>query len=129
MIRLFVLFGSTCADGNLRCRNRTFTLANSCNFTVWPSTRSNMPVANGGFKLNAGENVNVSIPDGWIGSWSPRTGCEFNAAGVGGCEVGDCGGFLACDNDPGIMPANYTTVSRNTYYCLLPGRLRSLTWA
>ena len=88
-----------------------------------------MPVANGGFKLNAGASVNVSIPDGWIGSWSPRTGCEFNAAGVGECEVGDCGGFLACDNDSGIMPANYTTVRRNTHYCLLPGWLPSLTWA
>ena len=91
-------------------RNRTFTIVNACNFTTWPSTRSNMPVAGGGFELAPGARVNVSVPDGWIGSWSPRTGCAFDAAGVGSCEVGDCGGFLACDRDTGLMPQNTTTV-------------------
>ena len=43
--------------------------------------------------------------------------------------MGDYGRFLACDNDSGIMPANYTTVRRNTHNCLLPGWLPSLTWA
>ena len=92
------------------CRYRTFTIVNACNFTVWPATRSNMPVAHGGFELVAGAHVNVSVPDGWIGNWSPRTGCIFNAAGLGSCEVGDCGGRLACDGDANTMPSDHTVV-------------------
>ena len=70
-----------------------------------------MPVAGGGFELRAGASVNVTVPDGWIGSWTPRTGCTFDAEGLGSCEVGDCGGVLACDLDAGLMPQNVTTVS------------------
>jgi len=70
-----------------------------------------MPVASGGFELRAGASVNVTVPDGWIGSWTPRTGCAFDAEGLGSCEVGDCGGVLACDLDAGLMPQNVTTVS------------------
>ncbi len=106
------MIGSICAHENRPCnRYRTFTIANACNFTVWPATRSNIPVAGGGFKLAAGTSVDVSVPDGWIGNWSPRTGCLFDAQGRGACEVGDCGGLLACDGDADIMPSDHTVVS------------------
>ncbi len=81
-----------------------------------------MPVASGGFELRAGASVNVSVPDGWIGSWTPRTGCAFDAEGLGSCEVGDCGGVLACDLDAGLMPQNVTTVSKAATVHVLPKR-------
>jgi len=110
--RCRTLIGNICAHENRPCnRYRTFTIANACNFTVWPATRSNIPVAGGGFKLAAGTSVDVSVPDGWIGNWSPRTGCLFDAQGRGACEVGDCGGLLACDGDADIMPSDHTVVS------------------
>ena len=106
--------------------------------TVWPATRSNMPVAGGGFELAPGARVNVSVPDGWIGNWSPRTGCTFDAAGLGHCEVGDCGGRLACDGNANVMPSDHTVVRNQARgvqlavqrkcatTCLT--RRRSLTW-
>ena len=69
-----------------------------------------MPVAGGGFELAPGAGLNVSVPDGWIGNWSPRTGCTFDAAGLGQCEVSDCGGRLACDGDASVMPSDHTVV-------------------
>ncbi|KAK9826383.1 hypothetical protein WJX81_006093 [Elliptochloris bilobata] len=105
----FAPCGSLPSDAPALHRYRVFTIVNACNYTVWPSTRSNMPVAGGGFELPPGARMNISVPDGWIGSWSPRTGCAFDALGKGSCEVGDCGGFLACDQDAGLMPPNVTT--------------------
>jgi hypothetical protein len=56
--------------------------------------------------------VNVPISNSWSGRIWARTGCSFDAKGVGPCEVGDCGNKLQCNGAGGVPPvslAEFTT--------------------
>ena len=65
----------------------------------------------GGLELPPGASADVSVPHAWIGNWSPRTGCQFDASGHGPCATGSCaGGSLACTEDASVVPMDRTQV-------------------
>ncbi|CAN1184276.1 Thaumatin-like protein [Linum perenne] len=76
-----------------------FDVTNRCPYTVWAAAASKpgFPFG-GGRQLNNGQtwtidNVPAGITEARI--WA-RTGCQFDGAGRGKCQTGDCGGVLAC---------------------------------
>ncbi len=65
---------------------------------------------NGGFQLPVGVSQPVSAPAGWSGRFWGRTGCNFDANGLGKCVTGDCGGVLECNGAGGAPPATLVQV-------------------
>jgi hypothetical protein len=60
----------------------------------------------------------VPFSDSWSGRVWARTGCNFDANGVGPCEVGDCGNKLQCNGAGGVPPvslAEFTTGDLDFY--------------
>ncbi|XP_031390821.1 protein P21-like [Punica granatum] len=76
-----------------------FGVRNNCPYTVWAAA-----VPGGGRRLNQGEMWALDVPAGTTGGriWA-RTGCQFNASGMGRCTTGDCWGLLQCQ-DYGTPP-------------------------
>ncbi|KAH9543464.1 hypothetical protein CY35_13G066400 [Sphagnum magellanicum] len=95
---------------------RTFTFANGCSSDVWVGTQPNggIPIlAEGGFALAAGETTSLVAEEGWGGRFWGRTGCTFDADGIGSCETGDCGGLLRCAGAGGDPPASLAEFTLN----------------
>ncbi|OMO88615.1 Thaumatin [Corchorus olitorius] len=87
----------------------TFTITNNCPYTIWPGTLagSGTPqLSTTGFRLDSGQSVRISSVPGWSGRIWGRTGCSFDATGVGSCQTGDCGGRLECDGNGATPPAS-----------------------
>ncbi len=55
---------------------------------------------NGGWKMNAGTSVNVTVANGWSGRFWGRTNCNDQ----GWCQTGDCGGKIECNGAGGNPP-------------------------
>lgn len=94
----------------------TFTIVNSCKFTVWVGLQPNggLPLlAEGGFQLLAGAQHAVTAPVAWGGRFWGRTGCKFDATGKGVCQTGDCGGVLKCNGAGGNPPASLAEITLN----------------
>ncbi|KAL4290069.1 hypothetical protein GQ457_14G009720 [Hibiscus cannabinus] len=70
----------------------TFNIRNNCAYTVWAAA-----TPGGGKRLNRGDTWEISAPPGTAHAriWA-RTNCQFDAAGRGKCQTGDCGGVLQC---------------------------------
>lgn len=88
---------------------RTFTLVNNTSQTIWAGSLGNSGQAapgNGGWTMAPGSSFTVTVPDTWGGRFWGRTYCNFNSAGVGSCETGDCGGVLQCNGRGGAPPAS-----------------------
>uniref|UniRef100_A0A0D6R3R4 Thaumatin-like protein n=1 Tax=Araucaria cunninghamii TaxID=56994 RepID=A0A0D6R3R4_ARACU len=91
-----------------RASASTFTLINSCDYTVWPGILAGAgtsPLSTTGFELSAGESRAVDAPEGWSGRLWGRTLCTFDADGHGKCATGDCGGSLECKGNNAAPPA------------------------
>ncbi|KAL9681408.1 hypothetical protein QQ045_013191 [Rhodiola kirilowii] len=85
----------------------TFTITNNCPYTIWPGTLAGAgtpPLSTTGFQLDPGHSVSVASTPGWSGNIWARTGCEFDAFGIGRCETGDCAGRLQCDGSGATPP-------------------------
>ncbi|KAH7511416.1 hypothetical protein FEM48_ZijujUnG0015700 [Ziziphus jujuba var. spinosa] len=69
-----------------------FDIRNNCPFTVWAAT-----IPGGGRKLDRGQTWSINVKAGTTQAriWA-RTKCNFDGAGRGKCETGDCGGILQC---------------------------------
>lgn len=95
--------GTTLPDG------RQFTVKNSCAFTVWAGTLNGQPKyllpEGGGFQLDPGQSKTFTMPTEWGGRFWGRTGCQFDASGMGPCDTGDCGKKLQCAGAGGKPPA------------------------
>ncbi|KAJ6502908.1 thaumatin-like protein [Mycena vitilis] len=94
---------------------RTFTVKNSCSYTVWPglSTQPNSgsgtPDQPTGWVAAPGNSVSFSVPDNWTAGriWG-RTECDFSTvSGPTSCATGGCNGGLLCDANfgTGVPPA------------------------
>ncbi|KAK6129358.1 hypothetical protein DH2020_036874 [Rehmannia glutinosa] len=59
-----------------------------------------------GFQLDSGQTINIPNVPGWSGRIWARTGCTFDATGVGSCLTGDCGGRLECNGNGAAPPAS-----------------------
>ncbi len=88
---------------------RTFTFVNNTSQTIWAGSLGNagqVAPGNGGWAMAPGATTSVTVPDTWAGRFWGRTYCNFNSAGVGSCETGDCGGVLQCNGAGGVPPAS-----------------------
>jgi hypothetical protein len=87
---------------------RTFTFVNNTSQTIWAGALANSGLTtpgNGGWEMDPGATYTVTVADTWGGRFWGRTFCNFNGAGAGTCETGDCGGVLQCNGAGGIPPA------------------------
>uniref|UniRef100_A0A7N0URM8 Thaumatin-like protein n=1 Tax=Kalanchoe fedtschenkoi TaxID=63787 RepID=A0A7N0URM8_KALFE len=88
----------------------TFVIRNNCPYTIWPGTLAGAgtpQLSTTGFQLDSGQSARVVSTPEWSGRIWARTGCKFDAFGVGMCETGDCGGRLQCDGS-GAAPPHLT---------------------
>ncbi|KIY48097.1 Osmotin, thaumatin-like protein [Fistulina hepatica ATCC 64428] len=91
---------------------RTFTVANNCDYTVWPAIYTGSgtgPDYATGWEADAGSSVSFSVPDDWTAGqiWG-RTECDFSEVqGPTSCATGGCNGGLECDTSggTGVPPA------------------------
>ncbi|KAJ7501448.1 thaumatin-like protein [Mycena galericulata] len=98
---------------------RTFTVKNSCSYTVWPALFTDLNVGSAipdqptGYALiweaASGSSVSFSVPDNWTAGriWG-RTECDFSTnPGPNSCATGGCNGGLLCDphTGTGVPPA------------------------
>ena len=90
-------------------RSATFTIANSCGYTVWPGLLSGSgtpPLETTGFALSPGQSRSLYAPQGWSGRFWGRSGCAFDDSGKGSCATGDCGsGEVECRGAGASPPA------------------------
>ncbi|XP_054795416.1 pathogenesis-related thaumatin-like protein 3.5 isoform X2 [Prosopis cineraria] len=86
-----------------------FIITNNCPYTIWPGTLagSGSPqLTTTGFQLNSGQSGKLTGVPGWSGRIWARTGCNFDASGIGKCQTGDCGGRLQCDGNGAAPPTS-----------------------
>ncbi|XP_062201380.1 thaumatin-like protein 1b [Phragmites australis] len=90
-------------------QSATFTIANSCGYTVWPgllSSAGSAPLPTTGFALPPGASRAVAAPAGWSGRLWGRTLCAADATGRFACATGDCGsGDVQCSGGGAAPPA------------------------
>ncbi|KAK4381085.1 Pathogenesis-related thaumatin-like protein 3.5 [Sesamum angolense] len=95
----------------------TFIITNNCPFAIWPGTLAGagtpqLPAT--GFQLDSGQSITIPTVPGWSGRIWARTGCTFNAMGIGSCVTGDCGGKLQCDGIGATPPASLFEITLGT---------------
>nr|AIR93918.1 thaumatin [Cicer arietinum] len=86
-----------------------FTITNNCPYTIWPGTLAGAgtpPLPTTGLQLDSGQSVKLASVPGWSGRIWARTGCTFDATGIGKCQTGDCGGRLECDGNGAAPPTS-----------------------
>ncbi|KAJ6728869.1 hypothetical protein OIU74_006869 [Salix koriyanagi] len=88
----------------------TFTITNSCAYTVWPGVSSSGASASAlsttGFSLEKNESKIIEAPASWSGRFWGRTYCTEDSSGNFSCITGDCGsGKLECSGRGGAPPA------------------------
>lgn len=87
---------------------RTFTVTNSCSYTIWPAIFTDLNVGQAvpnhatGWEAPAGSSVSFDVPGNWTAGriWG-RTGCDFSKQGPLSCVTGGCNGGLLCDPHTG----------------------------
>jgi Thaumatin family len=93
---------------------REVVVINNCKQPVWVAISSQQPVPEGGgFRLDAGQTRTLAFPSTglWSGRIWGRTGCTFDASGMGRCDTGDCGGRLGCAGIGGKTPATLAEIT------------------
>ena len=86
---------------------RQVTFVNHMDETIWvAATPGNAPapLTKTGWRLPAGGQLTITVPNHWNGRFWGRTGCHFNAAGKGSCQTGDCNHEFQCQGY-GNIPA------------------------
>jgi hypothetical protein len=96
----------------------TFTLINSCGYTVWPSllpSADSPPLSTTGFALGPGESRPVDAPAGWSGRIWGRTLCATDpGSGKFACATGECGsGTVECAGGGAAPPATLAEFTLN----------------
>ncbi|KAL3720538.1 hypothetical protein ACJRO7_005365 [Eucalyptus globulus] len=107
-----LVFSVTGAD------SATFTIVNSCSFTVWPGILSGAgtaPLSTTGFALDPGASTSVTVPASWSGRLWGRTLCSQDpATGKFACLTGDCGSSaLECSGSGATPPATLAEFTLN----------------
>ncbi|TVU10189.1 hypothetical protein EJB05_43701 [Eragrostis curvula] len=96
----------------------TFTLSNSCGYTVWPgllSSAGSPPLSTTGFALAPGESRPVDAPPGWSGRVWGRTQCATDPnTGKFSCATGECGsGTVECAGGGAAPPTTLAEFTLN----------------
>lgn len=87
---------------------RAIRFTNQCAYPVWVGALNGGPYElpeKGGFRLDPGMAYTTLLPFEWGGRFWGRTGCAFDASGMGSCETADCGGKEQCNGAGGKPPA------------------------
>src|SRR6185312_14948065 len=95
---------------------RTLTMVNRLDETIWPAIAADPkhPISATGWVLAPGASLTILIPDHWdVRLWA-RTGCSFNAAGVGSCVTSGCG-KLQCGSTWGEFPSTLAEFNLNAW--------------
>ncbi|CAM8884524.1 unnamed protein product [Rhodiola kirilowii] len=110
LLLLFSYFSSSNAT--------TFTIVNSCKYTVWPGLlsgagTSQLPTT--GFVLNSGESTTIPLPASWSGRLWGRTHCTTDPiTNQFTCLTGDCGSnTLQCSGSGAAPPATLVEFTLN----------------
>ncbi|GAA6030920.1 hypothetical protein JCM8097_008936 [Rhodosporidiobolus ruineniae] len=92
---------------------RTFTVKNSCEKTIWPALFTSVGTAPGqktGWEAKAGSSVSFQVDDTWNGRIWARTDCDFSSGSTlpSTCLTGGCNGGLVCATvgGTGVAPAS-----------------------
>ncbi|KAL6603319.1 hypothetical protein ACP70R_043680 [Stipagrostis hirtigluma subsp. patula] len=105
----FSLFSLSSAASHYSSKPATFTVTNSCGYTVWPGILSNAgvsPPSTTGFALSPGQSLAVSVDSAWSGRIWGRTLCATDSSGSFACATGDCGsGAVECSGRGAAPPA------------------------
>ncbi|EIM80662.1 thaumatin-like protein [Stereum hirsutum FP-91666 SS1] len=94
---------------------RTFTVTNSCPYTIWPALFTDLHAGNAvpqqatGWEAAPHTSVSFHVPDNWVAGriWGRRN-CDFRTnPGANSCLDGGCNGGLLCDphTGTGVPPA------------------------
>ncbi|KAM7252739.1 hypothetical protein ACFE04_008248 [Oxalis oulophora] len=94
-----------------RTHAATFQIVNQCSYTVWAAS---VP-SGGGQRLDQGQSWTITAAAGTTAAriWA-RTNCNFDSAGNGHCETGDCNGVLQCTSY-GTPPNTLAEYALNQY--------------
>jgi len=87
--------------------SRRVTFVNHMHETIWVAASPGKAPAQltvTGWKLPAGKQLTITVPNHWNGRFWGRTGCHFDAAGKGSCQTGDCNHQFQCQGY-GAIPA------------------------
>jgi Thaumatin family len=84
--------------------DRTVTLVNRTDQTIWPAAWPGSVSGVTGWRLNPGSSLSFRVPAKWNARLWGRTGCHFGRSGHGHCVTGDCGDLLQC-RGWGTIPA------------------------
>jgi len=82
--------------------DRTIIVRNQCRQTIWPGIfQQELPAGvpqplGGGWELPSGDSTTLRLPEGFSGRIWARKGCQFDGAGHGSCDTGDCFNGLRC---------------------------------
>ncbi|KAF8528421.1 thaumatin-like protein [Hysterangium stoloniferum] len=96
-------------------KSRTFTVVNSCPFTIWPAVFTDLNVGSAtpnvptGWEAAPSSSVTFDVPDNWkAGRIWGRRDCNFTIPGPQSCLDGGCNGGLLCDPNTGtgVPPAS-----------------------
>jgi hypothetical protein len=91
-------------------------MVNRLDQTIWPAIAADPkhPISATGWVLAPGASLSILIPDHWdVRLWA-RTGCSFNAAGVGSCVTSGCGHFQ-CGSTWGEFPSTLAEFNLNAW--------------
>ncbi|XP_066394718.1 thaumatin-like protein 1 [Miscanthus floridulus] len=100
----------------------TFTLTNSCGYTVWPgllSSAGSPPLPTTGFALAPGGSRTVDAPAAWSGRIWGRTLCAADDQGSGrfACATGECGSAtVECAGGGAAPPITLDGAGGNDFY-------------
>ncbi|KAL5552097.1 hypothetical protein UlMin_002273 [Ulmus minor] len=85
-------------------------IQNNCSDTIWAAA-----LPGGGKRLSKGQTWTLDVEPGTTNAsiWA-RTNCNFDEAGRGKCESGDCGGLLECLTN-GQPPHTLAELALNQY--------------
>ncbi|KAI8986696.1 thaumatin-like protein [Trametes punicea] len=114
MIRFTTLGILTCTS---TVTARTFTVVNSCSYTVWYGLSSGScaclltPMSYARWQQEPKDIVSFTVPDGWTGHIWGRRDCNFTLTnGSNSCLDGGCEGGLEC-NGTGVPPVTIAEFS------------------
>ncbi|KAI0634866.1 Osmotin thaumatin-like protein [Trametes polyzona] len=102
---------------------RTFTVINSCSYTVWPAIFTDLNVGSStpdqptGWEQDPGVVMTFNVPNDWRAGriWGRRE-CDFSIPGPNSCIDGGCNGGLECDphSGTGVPPATLAEFTLGT---------------
>ena len=94
--------------------DRTITLVNRTDVTIWPAAWPGSVTGRTGWQLNPGAQVTFVVVGDWNARLWGRTGCHFDRGGRGGCQTGDCAGRFQC-RGWGAIPSTLAEYDLDAY--------------